>query len=131
MVAIGSKQRSYEGYEKSDGSSPTVKTDSIFLTGVIDAREKRRIRIFDIANAFVKGDNDEFVLMVLRGRMAELMVRVNPELYREYVQYSNKGVPMLYVQLSKALYGMLRAALLFYKTIARRFGRFGFYSQSM
>ena len=38
LVAVGSKQRSHDGYKKSDGSSPTVKTDSIFLTGVIDAR---------------------------------------------------------------------------------------------
>ena len=78
LVAVGSKQRTYNGYEKSDGSSPTVKADSVFLTGVIDAREKRRVRMFDVANTFVKADNDEFVLMVLRGRMAELMVRVNP-----------------------------------------------------
>ena len=45
------------------------------------------------------------------------MVRVNPELYRPYVTLSAKGVPMLYVRLSKALYGMLRAALLFYKKL--------------
>ena len=36
-------------------------------------------------------------------------------LYRKYVTFLPKGVPMLYVQLSKALYGVLRAALLFYK----------------
>ena len=29
-VAVGSKQRTYDGYDKSDGSSPTVTTDSIF-----------------------------------------------------------------------------------------------------
>ena len=29
-VADGSKQRTYDGYEKSDGSSPTVITESIF-----------------------------------------------------------------------------------------------------
>ena len=34
LVADGSKQRSYEGYEKSDGSSPTARTDSVILTGV-------------------------------------------------------------------------------------------------
>ena len=33
------KQRKYSEYEKSDGSSPTVKTDIIFLTGLIDAHE--------------------------------------------------------------------------------------------
>ena len=34
-IADGSKQRTYDGYKKSDDSSPTVATDSIFLTGVI------------------------------------------------------------------------------------------------
>ena len=33
----GSKQRTYNGYDKSDGLSPTVLTDSIFLKGVIDS----------------------------------------------------------------------------------------------
>ena len=36
MVADGSKQRSYEGYEKSDGSSPTARTESVIMTSVID-----------------------------------------------------------------------------------------------
>ena len=51
--------------------------------------------------------------MLLRGKVAELMVRVNPTLYRPYITYSKKGVPMLYVKLSKALCGMPRTALLF------------------
>ena len=45
MVADDSKQRSYEGYEKSDGSSPTARTDSVIMTGVIDAHEGRNIAI--------------------------------------------------------------------------------------
>ena len=36
-VAGGSKQRTYDGYDKKDGASPTVLTESVFLTGVIDA----------------------------------------------------------------------------------------------
>ena len=38
-------------------------------------------------------------------------------MYREYVTYSNNGVHILYVHLYKALYGMLRAALLFYNCL--------------
>ena len=38
-VSDGSKQRTYDGYDKSDGSLPTVATDIIFVTGVIDAKE--------------------------------------------------------------------------------------------
>ena len=52
-----------------------------------------------------------------RIKLEEMMVRIDPSLYRKYVTYSAKGVPMLYVRLSKALYGRLRAALLFYKRL--------------
>ena len=46
-----------------------------------------------------------------------MMVRIDPSMYLEYVTYSNNGVPILYVCLSKALYGMLRAFLLFCKRL--------------
>ena len=116
-VAVGSKERTYDGYDMSDGSSPTVQTDSITLAGVIDAHERRDTATMDIGNAYLTAENDENIVMVLRAKLAEMMVRVNPDLYRPYIIYSAKGVPMLYVCLSKALYGMLRAALLFYKKL--------------
>ena len=47
-VADGSKQRSYEGYEKSDGSLPTARTDSVIMTGVIDAHEGEDLVVIDI-----------------------------------------------------------------------------------
>ena len=41
-----------------------------------------------------------------------------PKLYRQYVQYDNKkGEAMLYVRMSKALHGMLKSALWFYKKL--------------
>ena len=116
-MAVVSKQYSCDGYKKSDGSLPTVVTDSIFLTGVIEANKNQAMSTIDVGNAFIQADNDERILMLLRGKVAELMVRVNPTLYRPYISYSKKGIPMLYVRLSKALYGMLRAALLFYKRL--------------
>ena len=89
-VADGSKQRTYEGYEKKDGASPTVLTESAFLTGVIEARERRAMAIIDVANAFLQAYNDERVLMLLRGKLAEMMVRIDPALYREYITYDAK-----------------------------------------
>ena len=60
MVADGSKQRSYEGYEKSDGSSPTARTDSVLImTGVIGAHECRNIAIIDVENAFLQSENNQ------------------------------------------------------------------------
>ena len=52
--------------------------------------------------------------MAIRGKTAELLVRLNPELLGPYAWYTKKGVPMLYVQIKKVLYDVLRAALLFY-----------------
>jgi hypothetical protein len=77
------------------------------MTGVIDAHERRDVAIIDVQNAFLQSENDERIIMAIRGKTAELLVRVNPELYRPYIWYSKKGVPMLYVLVSKALYGML------------------------
>ena len=75
------------------------------------------ILILDITNEFLQAHNDDRVLMLLRGKLAEMMVRIDPYLYRKYVTYLVKGVTMLSVRLSKSLYGMLRAALLFYKRL--------------
>ena len=125
-VADGIKQRTYNGYDKSDGSSPAVATDSIFLTGVIDAYKLRSIAILDIANDFLHAENDKKIIMLLRGRLAEMMVQVEPAMYRKYVTYSPNGQAMLYVILSKALYGMLRAALLFYKRLRSDLENLGF-----
>ena len=116
-VADVSKKRTYDGYGKADGSSPTVTTESIFFTGVVDAREGRALAVLDFANAFLHAHNNDRVLMLLIGKLAEMMVRIDPSIYREYVTYSKNGVPMLYIRLSKALYGTLRAALLLYKRL--------------
>ena len=55
--------------------------------------------------------------MLLHGKLAELLVKVDPSLYRKYVITSKQGVPMLYVKLTKALCGILRSAMLFYNNI--------------
>ena len=55
--------------------------------------------------------------MLLRGKLAEMMVQVDPIMYRKYTTYLPNGQAMMYVRLSEALYGMLRAALLFYKRL--------------
>ena len=73
------------------------------MTGVIDAKDKRKVAVLDIANTFLQANNNETINMLLRGKIAETMVRIDPALYREYVTYSANGVPMLYVRLSQAL----------------------------
>ena len=57
-VADGRKKRTYNGYDKLDGSLPTALTESILLTGVVDAHEKQAIATLDIANAFLHADKN-------------------------------------------------------------------------
>ncbi len=64
--------------------------------------------------------------MLLEGQLAELMVLVEPKMYHEYVTYSSLGVPMLYVRMQKALYGMLESALAFYKLLQKKLEDEGF-----
>ena len=54
------------------------------------------------------------------------MVMVDPKLYRKYVTYDSKGNTMLYVQMNKALYGLLQSALLFYKKLRKDLEGYGF-----
>ena len=62
----------------------------------------------------------------MRGRLAEMMVQVDPAMYRKYVTYSPNGQAVIYARLSNALYGMLRAALLFYKRLRSDMENMGF-----
>ena len=66
-MADGSKQRTFQGYNKSDAASPTVSTDGILITCAIDGYENRDVVVADITGAFLNTDNAEYVLMCLRG----------------------------------------------------------------
>ena len=98
---------------KEEASSPTVAIESVMLSCTIDERERRDVGIVDIPNAFMQADMDETVHMNLEGKMAELLVKIDPKLYRPFILTEN-GKPVLYVELNKALYGTLKAALLFW-----------------
>ncbi len=53
--------------------------------------------------------------MILKGRLSELMVQVAPNLHRKYISADRRGTAILYVKMQKAIYGLLRSALLFCK----------------
>ena len=126
-VAVGSKQRTYDGYDKSNGLLLTVNTDSVFLTGVIYAHERRAVAMLDIEDAFLHAANDDYMLMLLHGKLAELLLKVYPKIYRNYVITSKQGVPMIHVKLTKDLYGMLRSAILFYRNLRSHLEEIGFH----
>jgi hypothetical protein len=64
--------------------------------------------------------------MILKGRLAELMVQIAPNLYRKYISVDRKGKAILYVKMQKAIYGLLRSALLFDKKLVANLESIGF-----
>jgi hypothetical protein len=108
-------QRAY--IPKEEAASPTVSTESTFITAAIAASKRRKVRCYDIPSAFVNTDVDEDVLIVLKGELAKMMVQIAPQVYRKYVAVDKKGTPILYVKLQKVLYGLMRASLLFYRKL--------------
>ena len=50
-------------------------------------------------SAFVNTKLDEEVKMVLRGELAELLVKVAPRIYRKYISRDSKGRAILYVRI--------------------------------
>jgi hypothetical protein len=68
-------------FTKQETTSPPVARESVIISAVIDAHERRHVGTYDIPGAFLNTgcdeDNDE-VIMILKGRLAEMMAQVSP-----------------------------------------------------
>ncbi len=53
------------------------------------------------------------------------MTQIAPQDYRNYLTVDKKGTKLLYVKLQKALYGLMRASLLFYRKLQKEFKAYG------
>ena len=102
MVAGGNKQRGT--IDKVAAHSPTAALESVMLTAAIDAAEGRDVAIVDIPNAFVQTkleDETDMAIMIMRGRLAELLVQVAPEIYSKFVTINKSGQTVLFVKTQK------------------------------
>ena len=89
------------------------------LTAVIEAHEGRDVMTVDIRNAFIQTEMPEReegevrVIMKITGVLVEMMVQLDPDKYGPCVVFE-KGKKVVYIQVLRAIYGMLQAALLWY-----------------
>ena len=120
--ADGSAQRAL--YTKEQSASPTVSTDALMLSLMIDAKERRDVATADVVGAYLLADMDEFVLLKLTGGSVDIMCTVN-ETNKHFVVVE-LGKKVLYLQLLKALYGCVRSALLWYELFAGTLKGMGF-----
>ena len=75
--ADGQKKRKF--ITKEESSVPTISTEALFLTCIIDALEKRGVTMTDIPGVFMQADMDEIVNMNIEGKMAQPMTKIDPK----------------------------------------------------
>jgi hypothetical protein len=101
--------------------SPMVRLESIMLSSLIDAYERRHVRTVDIKGAILKAKvaDDLELIVKMEGKFAELMNEICPN-------FTIKEDGAMYLQCVKALYGHVRAVRLFYndlnKTLVEKMG---------
>ena len=125
-VADGSVQRSI--YDKVETASPTVATDALLLTILIDAHEGRDVATADVAGAYLKAYMDDLVFMKFTGESVDILCKMNPE-HAKFVVIE-KGVKVLYVKLIKAIYGC-KVCSLVVQVILFHITGFGFRAQPL
>ena len=108
-----------------DARAPTLSTEAVFMTAVIDALENWTVAIVDIPGAFMQADRDPGVCMHIDGAMVDLLMEIDYNMYHPHM-VKEKGKPVIYVELLKALYGTLRAACLFWETLFGKLQEWGF-----
>jgi hypothetical protein len=115
-VADGSTQRPL--YEKHETASPTLSTDALLLSIMIDAKERRDVGTADVTGAYLNAYMTNFVIMKFTGESVDILCKMRPQ-YTQFVVVEN-GVKVLYVRLIKALYGCVKSALLWYSQLYDR-----------
>ena len=111
-------------YTKEETASPTVATDSLLLSLVIDAKEGRDVAVADVEGAYLHADMDDYTLLKLTGVDVDIMCKVNESYVKFVTTENNKRV--LYLRLVKALYGCVKSAVLWYELFASTLTKMGF-----
>jgi Reverse transcriptase (RNA-dependent DNA polymerase) len=120
--ADGRPQRSL--YTKDETASPTIATDALMITLMVDAAERRDVATADVVGAYLHALMPDYVLMKLVGDAVDIMCSVNPR-YNEFVAIEH-GKKVLYLRLLKALYGCVKSALLWYDLFTGKLKERGF-----
>jgi hypothetical protein len=88
-------------YDKSETVSPTVSTNALMLSILIDAYEGRDTATADVVGAYLKTVMDDFVVMQFEGRSVDILCEMNVG-HKAFVTVVG-GKKVLYMRLVKAL----------------------------
>ncbi len=127
MVAGGNMQRGH--VTKEESSSPTVSTEAVLLTLIVNAHKGRDVAVIDIPNAFIEtkvDDAKDCVIICITGVIVDWLVKVAPKVYTSYVATNSKGIHSLLIECYNAIYGTMVAGLLYYRKFSSSLKNRGF-----
>lgn len=106
---------------REDKSSPTVLNESLMLICAIDIFEKRNLMTLNIPNAYIQAEippqkKGERIVMKIRGKLVDWLCQVDPTAYSPFVVVE-KSVRVLYLLVTREIYRMLQAGLLWYRKL--------------
>ena len=109
-----------------------MKTHALFISCLVDAFERRKVVIADIPGAFLSADwpaNAPDCWIRFEGAMVDMICQIKPE-YRKLFPKTNRknsGVRKVLVgKVTKAIYGTLLGAVLFYNKLKWVLTKMGF-----
>jgi hypothetical protein len=73
-------------YQKADVTSPTVYSDALLMSLLIDALEGRDVATADVVGAYLRAYMDDEVIMQFCGEFVDILLGMKPE-YEEFVVY--------------------------------------------
>ena len=112
-VAGDNKHRYY--IFKEDANSPTVATEAVILSYIIDAEEERYVAVIDILDEFIQAqveDEKDMAFIKIPGVLLNILVEISPDVYKSHVITDKICVKQLPVQCQNALYGTMSVILL-------------------
>jgi hypothetical protein len=105
---------------------PTVATESVLLTSIVNADEKQDVAIVDIPNVFIQTrveDKKDRVIIRICGVVVDWLTKIAPEVYTQYVSVDRKRGKTLLVECMNAIYITMIAGLLYYRKFAESLER--------
>jgi hypothetical protein len=125
----GENKQERDYISKEDASSPTIATEAILLSCIINAKEERDVTVINIPNAFIQTRveaEEDMAIIKIRGVLVDILIQIAPDLYKSYVMTDQKGMKQLLVQCQNVLYGTMVASLLYYHKFTKSLMSVGF-----
>ena len=96
--------------------------ESIMIMSSTEAHEEHGVATINITGEYLNTKNYEYLIVLWRVRLEELMAMVDTKINQNYVTTYRNGQTFQYEKVIKALYGLLKSTLIFYKNNCQRYG---------